>query len=337
MRLCLVAVVLVLAASLCSAVVIVVPDEEEEIFTIQDGLDLASAGDTVVVYPGTYDSVHFFDTPLERKSAICRVTDGVTLRGFDRDGVIIEMSDADYGILVFDADSSTGIKNLTITGGADKSRGVMDDAGGRLLIAGIACLENASPVMRNVSIEGSGTGILVRQDCAPAIEGVLIARGGHHGIFIYYNGATPVTVDATTIVENFDNGLNIDNGSAVVANTCITHSGKPGVYTNDSDLTFEYCNVYWNAFYRDPITGDESTQDYGGDSPDLTGTASNISEEPFYCDFIGDAGYDYSVCVDSPNVTTYPGIVIGAFEGTCLDCISPVERTSWSSIKALYR
>lgn len=338
MRFCLVGIVVALAASLCSADVIIVPDPEEEIYSIQEGLDLAAAGDTVLVYPGTYDSVHFFETPLDRKSAICRVPDGVTLRGFDRVGVRLDIRNADYGVLFVNATSGSAIKNLTITGGSDKDRGLVDDAGGRALIAGIACLENASPLIRRVNIESGGSGILVRQDCAPTIENVLIARGGHHGVYVYYNGATPVTIDGSTIVDNFDNGVKVEMGSAVLTSSCITHSGKEGVYSNDSDVTVEDCNVFWNAFYRDPITDEWTTQDYGGDLSDLTGVAGNISAEPFYCDFTGSTGsYDYHVCVDSPNVITYPGALIGAFGAACADCVSPVARTSWGAIKSLYR
>ena len=75
-----------------------------------------------------------------------------------------------------------------------------------------------------------------------------------------------------------------------------------------------------------------------GPSDDLTGVDGNVSMEPFYCDYTGDAGYDYQVCFASDLIGLGAGgSNIGAWGGGCTDCVSPIRRASWGAIKALFR
>ncbi len=337
MRSLLVVLIVGLLAAAGTADVIQVPDEENDIETIQQGIDVASVGDTVLVYAGVYDSARFYQTPFGTRSAICKLKDGVTLRGIDRDDVIIDHTEADYGILCMDLGSDTHVKSLTVVGGVSIRETGMVDGDGRELRAGISCLENASPVLRYVTIEESSTGLLCREGCAPTVENCIIARGGHHGVYAYNNGSTPLVLDHVTIIGNFDYGVKLFGGSAEITSSSITHNHKSGVYAYLATATVSHSNVFWN----DSISGDFFN--YGGSLGDQTGLSGNISEEPFYCDYVGDIGYDYQVCFTSPNVGAgVGGTDIGADTsglgvGSCSVCVSPVTSTSWGSIKALYR
>ncbi len=337
MRCLLVVLIVGLLAAVGTAGVIEVPDEENDIESIQQGLDLASAGDTVLVYAGVYDSVHYFETPLGTKTAVCQLKDGVTIRGVDRDDVVIDHTEAEYGILGMDVGSGAQVKSLTIVGGVAVREDLGPEGDGRNLRAAISCLENASPVIRYVTIEESSTGLVCRTNCAPTLENCIIARGGAHGVYAFENGSTPFVLDHVTIVGNFDNGVKLFGGSAEITASSITHNHKSGVYAYLATVDVEYCNVYWNDFVSTDFLN------YGGSLGDQTGLNGNISSEPFYCDFVGDIGYDYQVCFTSPNVGAGPGgsdigaDTSGLGVGSCNDCVSLVEEVTWGSIKALYR
>ena len=319
---------------------------EVEVTDVQQAIDLSYmlinhpfAGypghdEVVLLSPGRYDSVSTFSTVFGVKTAVAKLFDGVTLRGFDRDVCLIDQRSAEYGILCEDVGAGAVVENLTVTGGGSRDRGRVDDGDGRDLVAGIACLDGGSPTIRNVSIEGAATGVVVNtlhDDAAPTIEGTVIARGSHHGVYIKENGATPVTIHETTIVQNFDVGIYVFGGSAAITNSSVTHNGREGIRSYLVDPVVEMCNVWWND------RGSDVPANYGGDLTDLTGVDGNISEEPFYCDFTGIFGYDYHVCVASPNIPPQSAEQIGAFGMGCTSCESPVAEVSWGAIKALYR
>lgn len=333
MRLALIAVLAAaLAASCAGAAVIVVDPNGANYRTVQEGMLAASPGDTVVLSPGVYDRAYPFVTSVGVRTAICRLVSGVTLRGMQRASCVIDHTDAEYGILCENVSAASAVRNLTVKGGIGRDAGREDDGDGRGLVAGIICLEDASPTIENVTIKESATGIVARGGCSPTIRSTVIARGSHHGIYVYMNGASPVVIDHVTAVQNFDVGVYVFSGTATIANSCITHSGKPGVYSYECTPTVGFSNVYLNG--RTSV----SPTNYGGGIDDQTGLNGNISEEPFYCDYTGAAGYDYHVCVASPNVGAgQGGTDIGAWGGACPQCVSPVTRATWGAIKALYR
>ncbi|MFH1690526.1 MAG: right-handed parallel beta-helix repeat-containing protein [Candidatus Eisenbacteria bacterium] len=345
MRFVLLTLLVGLLTAAAGAVTIEVPNYEQGIRAIQQAVDLAAPGDTVLVMSGTYDSVRSFETPLGRRDAVVSISSDIVLLGKNRSGVKIDHSQATYGILVQNVSEDALVSNLTILGGASRDKGLLDDGDGRLLSAGICCVDAASPTIRDVDIENGATGIIIRTetgsaDSAPVIEGVVVARGSHHGIFIFENGSTPVTIDRCTLVANFDYGIYVSGGSVEVTSSALTNNGKNGIYGYLATPSVRYCNVYWN----DRMFPDEQTGplNYGGSLGDLTGVDGNISMEPYYCDFYGSAGYDYHVCLDtepSPHILAGEGgVTIGALPAACSGCqSSPVEASSWGAIKALYR
>jgi hypothetical protein len=333
-----------LLAGNAGALTITVPDEELEITQIQEGVDLAAPGDTVMVLNGTYDNVHAFDTPLGRRDAIVALTSDITLVGQSRTGVNIDYLDAQYGILCMNVGPDAVISNLGVRGGAGRDRGRVDDGDGRALVASICCIDAASPTIRNVDLQNGATGVVVRtgpgsEPSAPTLTGVLVARGSHHGVYVYENGPEPVMIDRCTLVSNFDYGVYIFGGEVEITNSAVTNNGKYGVTAYQATPTVRYCNVYWNdRMFPDSGVG---PLEYGGDISDQTGINGNISAEPYYCDFAGSSGYDYHVCFSDPPSPNYQagegGVTIGAFQATCTGCLSPVEEVTWGAIKSLYR
>ena len=343
MRFVLLTLLVGLFAVSAGAVTIVVPDVDLGIIDIQQAVMLADAGDTVLVMSGTYDSVHSFQTPLGWREAIVSISSDIVLMGDDRGGVRIDHALAEYGILCQNVSGDAIISNLTILGGDSRDKGRVDDGDGRLLAAGICCLEAASPTIRDVDIENGATGIVVRTgmssaDSAPHLSGVVVARGSHHGLYVYENGSTAVTVDRCTFVDNFDYGIYVSGGNVEVRNSAVTHNGKNGIYGYLATPSVSYSNVYWND---QMFPGPSGALNYGGTLDDLTGSNGNISAEPYYCDYFGSAGYDYHVCLTEPISPHYlageGGVTIGALDAACSGCQSPVESSSWGAIKALYR
>ncbi len=177
-----------------------------------------------------YDSVHTFLTgSVGVRTAVCRLRSGVTLRGMQRSSCVIDHTGAEYGIICENVSAASAVRNLTIKGGIGRDAGREDDGDGRNLVTAIMCLKDASPTIENVTIKESATGIVAREGCAPTIRRTVIARGSHHGIYVYMNGASPVVIDRLTAVQNFDVGVYVYSGTATIASSCITHSGKPGV------------------------------------------------------------------------------------------------------------
>lgn len=342
MRILAVILAAAVTAGPASAKVYTVPDVPHGINCIQDAIDQAVedltdpvSRDTVVVTAGVYDSVHTFVTAhWGTKTAIVSVADSITIRGVDRDDVVIDHTDADYGILCVDVGPATWIKSLTVTGGVGKGMRVPDDPDVGRMVSAICCIDDASPLIDRVTIEDAATGIISQLGASPTISRVLIARGGGNGIYISGSLAfSSAYVDGCTIVENFDRGIRVIDGGATIKNCSITHNGNNGIRAFGSVVDVSYCNVFWN----DAGEGG-SHEDYGGELGDLTGVAGNISTEPYYCDFTGSAGYDYRVCADSPNIDGGEGnSLIGAYGAGCTECVSPIRDVSWGSIKALYR
>ena len=74
----------------------------------------------------------------------------------------------------------------------------------------------------------------------------------------------------------------------------------------------------------------------GGDEICGTDPSNNLSTDPLFCGFWEG---DLTLCANSPCLPPYNpwGILIGAHDAGCESCDTPVERTSWGTIKAMYR
>ena len=73
----------------------------------------------------------------------------------------------------------------------------------------------------------------------------------------------------------------------------------------------------------------------GGDAPECDHNEI-IYADPLFCD---DEADDYTLC-DNSAAVSYNNIwheQIGAYGSGCAECESPVEVTTWGTVKALFR
>lgn len=85
--------------------------------TIQDKVDSAAPGDTILLEPGTYSDFHEYTDFIGRTVSVAVVLkDGVVLRGATGDpaDVVLDMQGVAKGIWLHEAGASTGIADLTI-------------------------------------------------------------------------------------------------------------------------------------------------------------------------------------------------------------------------------
>ena len=97
--------------------------------TVSEGYVDAGWKDTVLLMPDRYDSVSTFVTPFGVKTAVAGLREGVTLRGADREDVILDQLQTEYGVLSQEVGPGAVVENLTITGDAGT---IDDEAVGRL-------------------------------------------------------------------------------------------------------------------------------------------------------------------------------------------------------------
>ncbi len=158
-------------------------------------------------------------------------------------------------------------------------------------------------VLWNETWVGSGGGLRADYDCTLTITGCTFM--GNHAIT--------------------GGGMHVDASSFTMTRTIVAYSlGGGGVwyaYEPLRALSISCCDVF-----------DNTGGNYGGQVSDQTGTNNNISEDPLFCD--APAG-NLTIDGDSPCApgNSPCGQLIGA-KG--VDCGTPVEKTSWGSIKAKF-
>lgn len=145
--------------------------------TIQSAVDAANPGDLVLVAPGTY------------REGVDVVTDGITIRGLDRRGVVLDGEfERPNGIRVLGAADVT-VENLTVTNftdngvywtGATGYRGSYIDAI-RNLNYGIYAFDSVGGRLEHSYASGSGdAGVYVGQcfPCSAVVEDVIAEHNG---------------------------------------------------------------------------------------------------------------------------------------------------------------
>jgi parallel beta-helix repeat protein len=178
--------------------------------TIQDGINLASSGDTVLVACGTY-----YEHDIQMKSGvILRSSTGLA------DCVTIDAQQQDRVIRCYNVNSATCIEGLTITGG-------YTDNGG-----GLYCIEYSSPTIINCTFTGDsatfdGGGVFIENHSSPsfincAIENNCAPNGGG-GIRI--RDYSLPTFNNCTVADNSGEGIWCTANSSIEI-ICCTFSGN---------------------------------------------------------------------------------------------------------------
>jgi parallel beta-helix repeat protein len=232
-----------------------------------------------------------------------------------------------------------------------------DYAGG-----GIALAHSASPSINDCEFSENsaqyGAGLFAIDQCAPVITNALFRHGSavQHGGGIYCYTSFPVLSFCTFSGNSAYFGAAIDShessvvdlvnctltsntsgfggvirsfGSSLNAtNTIIAFSGAPSeaVYCVGvgGSATLACCNIYGNA-----------GGDWVGCIQDQLGINHNLSSDPVFCSAAPDDDMNWTLQSDSPCAPGHSECgLIGAWNVGC--SISPVRKTSWGRIKALY-
>ncbi len=271
----------------------------EDYATIQEALNNAINGDTVLVSIGTYT-----------ENITWPATNGIKLIGANRDRTFID-GDGLAGVILFEEalngiiDSSTLISNFTIQNGANTSgSGICCYSANpnlqNLTITnnsaynggGIACYQS-SPNLQNVIIDGnsasSGGGLFCYVQASPTLTNVTISNNiatyGSGGIACVWDSSP--TLNNVTISGNsaeWGGGICCLNNANLNLTNCILWDNSPeNIYSyennNPNSVTIEYsdiqdgedgivtsgnCTVYWEDgnITSDPLFTEPSTGDY---------------------------------------------------------------------------
>ena len=247
--------------------------------SIQEGLDAASEGDTVLVSGGTYVG------PLNR--ALDFGGKAVCLLGADgRSETVIDCGGAGPA-LVFDAGEGPSciVDGFTFVNGAGAAH-----YGG-----GIVCSASSSPTIRNCVVRDCGAsffggGIYCEDGASPALENVIVmGNSSVTGSGLYCkSGAAPSVVNCT-FASNSSHQITASDASPTITNSVVAASetGSAIICQGTAAPTVTHCCVFSNA------QGDSLCGSY----------CDNIFIDPLFCGL--EEGvvslHDDSPCLPSGN------------------------------------
>jgi len=221
--------------------------------TIQDGIDHASEGGSVVVADGLYTgsgnrNIDFKGKPITVRSENgpancvidCQGTFVQRQRGFHFqngenetsvvDGfTVINASGESKGVAVYCQNSGPTITNCRI----------IDNPGG-----GIHCEDQSSPLIGNCLISGNRPGgVICIENSSPTIANCVISSNDQYlqSRGIYCDGSRP-TITNCTIVANYNYAIDCDYGAHAVVKNCIIRENAINL-DGGSDAEVMYSNV----------------------------------------------------------------------------------------------
>lgn len=282
---------------------------------IQDAIDAASAGDTVLVGPGLYMENLILLAPQ----------DGIVLKAEGTpEETIIDAGGRGSAVYAFQVGLNTVIEGFTIqNGAAGPGEGPPEsEYYGLYLTAGaLTALNHTSPTIRGNVIQDNqsawnGGAVATNYDCAPRIEGNLFLRnqaafaGGAIYSSLHYYGASGLVRGNTFVGNRAQQGAAIYDDGGSVARLRVENNI---FYANAAEVsggglhcrgvsTINDCNTFWL------------------NEPDGTSGCSNptnvVLADPLFCNPAAD---DYRLRPDSPcaplNSPTCG--LMGAFDVGC--------------------
>lgn len=312
---------------------------------IQDGINAAGEGDTVLVTPGTYQGMGNHTLDFNGVNMVLRSSGGRSVTTLDllntNPGFYLWGTGEDStcvidgftflnglgpgtggGISARDG-SSLKIQNCTFTGGNATWGG------------GIFLSDQTTPTVvsncvfcNNSSTDNIGGAVCTSLNVAPIIIRDCVFydnEADSYGGAVALSSPGPTTIARSTFVGNVSNPpldcsiavFTPTTGTISVTNCIIAHGS--GVPTYGPAET-SHCVVFQNA---------------GGDS--LSGPHhDNLFTDPLFCDV---DTRDLTLCNDSPCLPggNAWGELVGRYADGCAGCDSPVEISSWGSIKGMFR
>jgi len=256
--------------------------------TIGAGLQNSSAGMTVIVNPGLYDSALGESFPLLLRA-------GVTLRGVDAGQVTVDGTGADS---VFEDAAQSRVESLTIRGGRRagvilRNDSTLDSCVVRENFVGIVC-EAPAVIERNAVTDNTAAGLSLRGAASASVRKNTIELNEGDGVECV-DSSTPRLED-NIIRENRKHGLTCTDSSApTLEGNTVTGNVLPEVYVLFDARPILTGNIIrGNERYgiddaRSPNRGQISAVDNTWDDPQPTGTIFGPADRrPVY--FIKEAG-----------------------------------------------
>lgn len=262
---------------------------------VQGGLDSCSAGDTVLVGPGTY----YENIVWPNVQNICLVSQ------YGSDATVLDGAGMDRIMTITpNIDTSTHIHGFMFQYGYGDDGGAiycnnaspfisychftMNESYGTTGGGAIACMNHADPVIAhciiydNTSNTYPGGGILVYEYSSPIIHACNITTNigdPGAGISVAY-GCFPI-IDSCTIADNYGDGMYFGGGDGQVHYCNITNNAGYGLRNGDPNFDIEAQYNWWGHTSgpggAGPGSGDE-VSNYVTFSPWLTAPVTGVRE-----------------------------------------------------------
>ena len=225
--------------------VIRVPDDY---LTIQDAIDAAKSGDTIIVGPGVYYETLYIDKPL-------------SLMGENRENTIIIGSG--HGSVIYISSDNVLLKGFTVKGSGNNYIGPFDggDAGiilnscKRCILSDLVATGNCIGIFLNTSdgniikdnivYSNSRDGIRLRMSNRNVIiRNNATLNGGHGGIYLNPYSSYNL-IAGNTCGRNADHGIKLQDSSNhnILRNNLLIDNENAGIFLRKSDYNILYNNT----------------------------------------------------------------------------------------------
>ena len=275
----------------CNANTIHVPGDQT---TIQQGIDLAEDGDTVLVAAGVYTGEGNYEIELLGKAIVVISAAGAEETVIDAEGI------GRYGFYLHqDEDHQTVIKGFKV---------INVTAGNFFSSTGIY-IEDSSPSIENCILENNGRGLFLEQTSA-IISDCTISNNTTWGGIINRFGSSDAVIRNCLIVGNTSDvggGIRVDVSpsplyiNCTIAGNNATQSGG-GIFVSEDDLLrMRNCIIWGNTAPDDPnLQGYNFDITYSNIEGLCLPQKGNISKDPQFTD----AAYHLALgspCIDSAS------------------------------------